>query len=72
MIERVVAVDGRPLGLLGLSDPIKGSTAEALRFLREEGLKLVMVTGDHPATALAVVKVAPGETGMPAEAKGQG
>jgi Cu+-exporting ATPase len=51
-----VAVDGRPMGLLGLSDPIKGSTAEALRFLREEGLKLVMVTGDHAVTARAVAK----------------
>ncbi len=51
-----VAVDGRPLGLLGVADPIKESTPEALRFLRQEGLRLVMVTGDHAATANAVAK----------------
>jgi Cu+-exporting ATPase len=51
-----VAVDGSPMGLLGVADPIKGSTAEALRLLRQEGLKLVMVTGDHAVTAQAVAK----------------
>ncbi|MDL1890297.1 heavy metal translocating P-type ATPase [Nitrospirales bacterium NOB] len=51
-----VAIDGRPAGLLGVADPIKGSTAEAVRLLREEGIRLVMVTGDHEATAQAVAK----------------
>ena len=51
-----VAVDSRPMGLLGVADPIKGSTAEALQFLRQEGLKLVMVTGDHAVTAQAVAR----------------
>jgi Cu+-exporting ATPase len=51
-----VAVDGEAIGLLGVADPIKGSTAEALRFLREEGIKLVMATGDHAVTAQAVAK----------------
>lgn len=51
-----VAVDGRPAGLLGVADPIKGSTPEALRLLREEGVRLVMVTGDHAVTAHAVAK----------------
>jgi Cu+-exporting ATPase len=51
-----VAVDGRPAGLLGVADPIKGSTPEALRLLRQEGIRLVMVTGDHAATAHAVAK----------------
>jgi Cu+-exporting ATPase len=51
-----VAVDGHPAGLLGVADPIKASTAEALRLLREEGLRLVMVTGDHAVTAGAVAK----------------
>jgi Cu+-exporting ATPase len=51
-----VAVDGRPMGLLGVADPIKSSTPEALRLLRQEGLKLVMVTGDHAVTAQAVAK----------------
>ena len=51
-----VAVDSRPMGLLGVADPIKSSTPEALRLLRQEGLKLVMVTGDHAVTAQAVAK----------------
>ena len=51
-----VAADGKPMGLLGVADPIKESTAEALRFLRQGGIKLVMVTGDHAVTAQAVAK----------------
>ena len=49
-----VAVDGRPAGLLGVADPIKASTPDALTALREEGLRLVMLTGDNEATARAV------------------
>ena len=52
----LVAVDGRAIGLLGVADPIKSSTPEALRLLRQEGIRLVMVTGDHAATAQAVAK----------------
>jgi Cu+-exporting ATPase len=51
-----VAIDGRPGGLLGVADPIKDSTAEALRMLREEGLQIVMLTGDSRTTAQAVAK----------------
>ena len=51
-----VAVDGRPAGLLGVSDPIKGSTAEVIRQLRDEGLRVVMLTGDSRATAEAVAR----------------
>jgi len=50
----LVAVDGRRAGLLGVSDPIKTSTPEALRALREEGIHVVMLTGDSRATAAAV------------------
>ena len=49
-----VAVDGRVAGLLGVSDPIKPSTPEALRLLRDDGVRIVMVTGDGRATAEAV------------------
>ncbi|MBI5582759.1 MAG: heavy metal translocating P-type ATPase [Deltaproteobacteria bacterium] len=49
-----VAVDGRPAGLLGVADPIKGSTPEALERLHEEGLRVVMLTGDSRTTAEAV------------------
>ena len=52
----LVAVEGRAIGLLGVSDPIKSSTPEALRLLRQEGIRLVMVTGDHAVTAQAVAK----------------
>jgi Cu+-exporting ATPase len=49
-----VAVDGRPAGMLGVSDPVKASTPEAIRLLHEEGLRLVMLTGDNETTAKAV------------------
>ncbi|HEY6911249.1 MAG TPA: heavy metal translocating P-type ATPase, partial [Myxococcales bacterium] len=49
-----VAVDGRLSGLFGVADPIKDSTAEALRTLGEEGLRVVMVTGDSRTAAQAV------------------
>jgi Cu+-exporting ATPase len=49
-----VAVDGKLAGLLGVADPIKESTAEALRLLREEKIQIVMLTGDSRATAEAV------------------
>jgi len=48
------AIDGRAAGLLGVADPIKPSTPEALRLLREEGLRIVMLTGDSRVTANAV------------------
>ena len=52
----LVAVDGKPAGLLGVADPIKPSTPEALRALHEDGLRILMVTGDSHVTADAVAK----------------
>jgi Cu+-exporting ATPase len=52
----LAAVDGKPAGLLAIADPIKPSTPEALRDLRKEGLRLVMVTGDARTTAQAVAR----------------
>jgi Cu+-exporting ATPase len=49
-----VAVDGKPAGLIGVADPIKASTPEAVRLLRDEGVKIVMLTGDNRRTAGAV------------------
>ena len=46
-----LAVDGRPAGLIGVADPIKASTPEAIRLLHAEGLRIVMLTGDNQATA---------------------
>jgi P-type Cu+ transporter len=49
-----VAVDGRLVGVLSLSDEIKSSTPEAIRALREEGLRVVMLTGDRHEAAKKV------------------
>lgn len=49
-----VAVDHQPAGLLGVADPIKGSTREALDLLRAEGIEVVMLTGDARTTAQVV------------------
>ncbi|TKS59321.1 MAG: copper-translocating P-type ATPase [Nitrospira sp.] len=51
-----VAIDGKAGGLLGVADPMKPSTAEAVRLLKADGLRLVMLTGDHQQTANAVGK----------------
>ena len=49
-----VVVEGRLAGHLSVADPIKDTTPEALRTLRAEGLRIVMVTGDNERTAQAV------------------
>ena len=51
-----LTVDGQLIGLLGVADPIKESAPEALRALRDEGVRLVMVTGDDRVTAEAVAR----------------
>jgi Cu+-exporting ATPase len=51
-----VAVDGKAAGLLGVADPIKATTQQALRDLQGEGLRIVMLTGDSHATAEAVAR----------------
>ncbi len=49
-----VAVDTRLAGLLGVADPIRESTPEAIRLLEQEGVRIVMLTGDNRTTAEAV------------------
>jgi len=49
-----VAVDGKLAGLLGVADPVKASTPEAIAGLHASGLRVVMLTGDDEATARAV------------------
>jgi len=51
-----MAVDGRMAGLVGVSDPVKATTPDALRALAAEGVRVVMVTGDNATTAQAVAK----------------
>lgn len=49
-----VAVDGKLAGLIGVADPIKDSTPEAIRSLHRQGMRIVMMTGDSMTTAQAV------------------
>jgi P-type Cu+ transporter len=50
----LLAIDGIAAGMIGVADPIKDSTPEAIRELHHEGIRVVMLTGDSRATAEAV------------------
>ena len=52
-----MAVDGKPAGLLAIADPIKETTPEAIKALHEQGIRIVMLTGDNRRTAEAVAKI---------------
>ena len=51
-----VAINGQPAGLIGVADPIKASTPEAIETLHAEGVQIVMLTGDNRTTAQAVAR----------------
>ena len=51
-----ISIDGEPVGYLGISDPLKATTKEALRQLRAEGIDVIMLTGDNRKTAESVAK----------------
>jgi Cu+-exporting ATPase len=51
-----VVVDDKPAGLIGVADPIKGTTADAVKQLHAEGIRIVMLTGDSRTTAEAVAR----------------
>jgi P-type Cu+ transporter len=51
-----VAIDGVAAGLLAVADPVKETTPDAITALREDGIRIVMLTGDNRATAMAVAK----------------
>jgi Cu+-exporting ATPase len=51
-----VAIENRLVGLLGVADPIKPTTQEAVQQLHDEGIRIVMLTGDNKTTADAVAK----------------
>lgn len=51
-----VVVNGKAAGLIGVADPIKETTPEAIRQLHEEGIRIVMLTGDSRTTAEAVAR----------------
>jgi len=52
----LVAIDGAIAGVLGVADPVKATTPAALQALREDGIDVVMLTGDNWTTARAVAK----------------
>ncbi len=52
----LLAIDGKAAGLIGVADPVKESTAEAIRTLHEEGVQVIMLTGDNRITAEAVAR----------------
>ena len=49
-----VGASGRISGAIGIADPVKGTTAEALQELRNQGMRIVMLTGDSKETAAAI------------------
>ena len=51
-----MAVDGQAAAVFAIADPIKATTPEAVRLLKAEGVRLVMMTGDNRTTALAVAR----------------
>ena len=51
-----VAIDGRFAGLLGVVDPIKESSVEAIQLLHNDGIQIIMLTGDNRTTANAVAR----------------
>jgi len=51
-----VAIDGVVAGVIAVADPIRASAKDALRLLKDDGLRVVMLTGDHRVTALAVAR----------------
>ena len=52
----LVAIDGKPAGVVAVADPVKASTPEAVRSLVADGVKIVMLTGDSRNTARAVAE----------------
>ncbi len=51
-----LTVDGKAVGLVGVADPIKETTPDAVKYLHEEGIRIVMLTGDNRTTAEVVSK----------------
>ncbi len=49
-----IGIDGKAAGVLAIADPIKQTTPAAIKFLQDQGVRVVMLTGDHATTAQAV------------------
>lgn len=52
----LMAIDGKPAGIVAVQDPIKETSEAAVQYFRKQGIKVVMVTGDNKLTASAVAK----------------
>ena len=52
----LVAIDGRPAGFISVADPVKKTTLQAIATLHDEGIRIVMLTGDSPTTANAIAR----------------
>jgi len=52
----LVAINGKPAGVIGVRDPIKETSKEAIEYFHKRGIKVIMVTGDNQGTANAVAK----------------
>jgi P-type Cu+ transporter len=52
----LMAVDGKPAGIFAISDPVKATTPDAIAALHDEGVRIVMLTGDNRTTAEAVAR----------------
>lgn len=52
----LVAINGKPAGVIGVRDPIKETSKEAIEYFHKRGIKVIMVTGDNQVTANAVAK----------------
>lgn len=63
----LMAVDGRPAGVLAVADPVRANAREAIAALRADGLKVVMLTGDNAVTAEAVARQVGGLDGVHAD-----
>ena len=65
----LIAVDGKLAGLVAVADPIRANAREAIEALREQGLRVIMLTGDNPTTAQVVADAVGGLDGVHAELK---
>lgn len=52
----LIAIDGKPAGVIAVKDPIKESSKPAIQYFHEQGIEVVMLTGDHQNTASVVAK----------------
>ena len=65
----LVAVDGKLAGMVAVADPIRGNARTAIEALRQQGLRVIMLTGDNPTTAQVVADAVGGLDGVHAQLK---